>query len=362
MSASGIVEWMQRTVKGTCQGCKNLEEGVLAIAMALTRRVLPQSGKMFLENRVVKNWGDYREALEDWMAGRQKGNYFKPLGSSFVESNRGFKSGYGRDFGSVSGERSNSSGERESSGGVASYVTCFNCGEKGHRASECKKSSARPGGSGYAPRVVTCYNCGKIGYRSPECTVKKGVVSVKKEGVPRKMSVLINESKSGKSGNVAMGLVNGTKTEVLIDFGAELGSVPKALVPEQVVLCRDVLVKGYGGSEKSCKSFMSEFIIGGYRKAVRAIIDESETPGVSCIIPFSLTNGEESEAYKYAIQDYVSGENVNMNVLTRSMVRKEEELDKSEENVSVNDLWSVVTPESGSGSVRCRERVASPNP
>ncbi len=135
------------------------------------------------------------------------------------------------------------------------------------------------------------------------------------------------------------------------------------------MLCRDVLVKGYGGSEKSCKSFMSEFIIGGYRKAVRAIIDESETPGVSCIVPFSLTNGKESEAYKCAIQDYVSGENVNMNVLTRIMVRKEEELDKSEEeldkseeNVSVNDLWSVITPESGSGSVRCRERVASPNP
>ncbi len=212
------------------------------------------------------------------------------------------------------------------------------------------------------PRVVTCYNCGKVGHRSPECTVKKGVVSVKKEGVPRKMSVLINESKSGKSGNVAMGLVNGTKTEVLIDSGAELGSVPKALVPEQVVLCSDVLVKGYGGSEKSCKSFMSEFIIGGYRKAVRAIIDESEMPGVSCIVPFSLTNGEESEAYKCAIQDYVSGEKVNMNVLTRSMVRKEEELDKSEENVSVNDLWSVVTPESGSGSVLETVQGASSQP
>ncbi len=104
------------------------------------------------------------------------------------------------------------------------------------------------------PRVVTCYNCGKVGHRSPECTVKKGVVSVKKEGVPRKMSVLINESKSGKSGNVAMGLVNGTKTEVLINSGAELGSVPKALVPEQVVLCSDVLVK----------------VMVGVRRAVRA--------------------------------------------------------------------------------------------
>ncbi len=63
MTASSIVEWMQRTVKGTCQGCKSLDEGVLAIAMALTRRVLPQSGKMFLENRVVKNWGDYHEEM-----------------------------------------------------------------------------------------------------------------------------------------------------------------------------------------------------------------------------------------------------------------------------------------------------------
>ncbi len=82
-----------------------------------------------------------------------------------------------------------------------------------------------------------------------------------------------------------------------------------------------------------------------------AIIDESEMPGVSCIVPFSLTNGEESEAYRCAIQEYVAGESVTMNVMTRSMVRKEEELDKCEENVSVGDLWSVVTPESGSDSV-----------
>ncbi len=45
--------------------------------------------------------------------------------------------------------------------------------------------------------------------------------------------------------------------------------MPKALVPEGVVLCGDVLVKGYGGSEKSCKSFMCEFVIGSYRKVVR---------------------------------------------------------------------------------------------
>ena len=250
MSASSMVDWMQRTVKGTCQSCETLDEGVLAIALALTRRVLPQCGKMFMENRSIKSWGDYREALEDWMAGRQRGNFFKPLGSSFAEGNRSFKSrdsGYGRDWGSaIGGDRFSGGGDKErvSSERVSSYVTCFNCGEKGHRASDCKKSSVRPGGSGFVPRVVTCYNCGKVGHRSPECTVRKGVVSVKKEGVPIKMSVLRNGSKSGKLGNVAIGLVNGIRTEVLIDLGAELGSVPKALVPEQVVLFNDVLVKG----------------------------------------------------------------------------------------------------------------------
>ncbi len=202
--------------------------------------------------------------------------------------------------------------------------------------------SGRPGGSGFVPRV-TCYNCGKVGDKSTECTVKKNVMNAKKEGAPSKMSVLRSVNKSGKLGNVAIGLVNKVKTEVLIDSGAELGSVPKALVPEGVVLCGDVLVKGYGGSEKNCKSFMCEFVIGSYRKVVRAIRDESEMPGISCIVSFSLTNEEESEAYRCAIQEYVAGESVTMNVMTRSMVRKEEELDKCEEKVSVGDLWSVVT-------------------
>ncbi len=178
------------------------------------------------------------------------------------------------------------------------------------------------------------------------------------------MSVLINESKSGKSGNVAMGVVNGVRIEVLIDSGAELGSVPKSLVPENVVLCSDVVVKGFGSAEKCCKSFMSEFEIGGYKTVIRAIIDESELPGGSCIVPFSVTNGDEVEAYRRAISEYMSREQVKMNVLTRSMVREEKELDEGEENVGEKDLWCVVAPESGSSSASESVQNASsqPNP
>ena len=72
------------------------------------------------------------------MAGRQKGNYFKPLGSSFAEGGRSYKgreNSFGRDNGFGSG------GDRDKVGGerVSSFLTCYNCGEKGHRSSECKK-------------------------------------------------------------------------------------------------------------------------------------------------------------------------------------------------------------------------------
>ncbi len=174
---------------------------------------------------------------------------------------------------------------------------------------------------------------------------------MKKEASPKKMSVLWN-TKSGSAGNVAHGLVNGIKTEVLIDSGAELGSVPRAMVPKNVVLCNDVRVKGYGGSEKTYKSFMCEFVVGGYRKVVKTIIDECESPGVACIVPFTLVNEEEAAAYRSAVHEYVVGERVGMNVLTRNMVREERELDKNEADDSVIDWWSVVIPEGATDTVQ----------
>ncbi len=339
MTAGGIAEWLRRVVDGVFQGCKSIEECGLAIALALLRRVLPQCGKAFMETRKVSEWGELRESLEDWMSGREKGNFFRPLGGGPSENTRGYRA---RDN-SFGRENVRSGNDREKSSSAGGYLTCFNCGERGHRSTECKKEG-KTGGNGYGYRPPTCYSCGKVGHRSTECTARRGTAPVKKEVSPKKMSVLWN-TKSGSAGNVAYGLVSGVKTKVLIDSGAELGSVPRAMVPEDVVLCNNVRVKGYGGSEKTCKSFMCEFVVGGYRKVVKTIIDESESPGVACIVPFTLMNEEEAAAYRSAVSEYLVGGRVGMNVLTRSMVRREQELDKNETEENVIDWWSVVVPE-----------------
>ncbi len=338
-TAGGIAEWLRRVIEGVFQGCRSIEECRLAIALALLRRVLPQGGKAFMETRKVSEWGELRDSLEDWMSGREKGNFFRPLGGGPSDNTRGYRAREGY----VGRENVRSGYDKDRSSSVSGYLTCFSCGERGHRSTECKKEG-KTGGSGYVYRPPTCYSCGKVGHKSTECTVRKGAASVKREASPKKMSVLWN-TKSCSAGNVAVGLVNGVRTKVLIDSGAELGSVPRALVPKDVVLCNEVRVKGYGGSEKTGKSFMCEFVVGGYRKVVKTIIDESESPGVACIVPFTLVNEEEAAAYRCAVSECEAEERIEMNVLTRSMAREERELDRNETEDGVVDWWSVVIPE-----------------
>ena len=185
MTAGGIADWLLRVTKGMCQGSKSVEECMLAIALAVLRRSLPQSGKAFLEMRKIGEWGELREALEDWMSGRQRGNFYRLLGSGPSEVNRGYRgtvekeSWYGRTG------RAQGSGSGDKVGNTYGVVTCYSCGERGHRASECRREKQ---GSSYIARVPTCYNCGKVGHKSPECTAKKGTVTVKKEPNPTKMS------------------------------------------------------------------------------------------------------------------------------------------------------------------------------
>ncbi len=339
MTAGGLADWLLRVTKG---GCKGVEECMLAIALAVLRRNLPPSGKAYLEMRKIGEWGELREALEDWMSKRQKGNFYRPLGSGPSEVTRGYRSTTDKESWYGRGGRAQGGGLGDKVGGTYGGGTCYSCGERGHRASECRKE--RQVGSSYIARVPTCYNCGKVGHKSPECTAKKNTVTVKKEPNPTKMSML-RRTESGQAENVAYGLVNGMRTKVLIDSGAELGSVPKALVPEGIELCADVYVKGYGGTEKRYKSCMSELVVGGHVKRIRAIIDESESLGVACLVPVSLADDREAMAYREAIREYVSEDRAGVNVLTRSMVRRERELDECEEGLEEIVSWETVSPD-----------------
>ncbi len=109
---------------------------------------------------------------------------------------------------------------------------------------------------------------------------------------------------TGNCSNVAMGLVNGVCTEVLIDSGAELGSVPRALVPVNAQMCGEVIMKGSVGKEQMCESFMADFVVGGFYKRVRAIVDDDSHQGAACIVPFCVTDTQEYEAFASAIDEY----------------------------------------------------------
>ncbi len=189
MTAGGIVEWLRRVMEGVLQGCKNVGDCRVSIALALLRKVLPQGGKAFMETRKVSEWGELRDGLEDWMSGREKGNFFRPLGGGPSENNRGYhtRESY------VGRENVRSGNDRERNNNFSGYLTCFTCGERGHRSRECKKEGKV---GSYVYRAPTCYSCGKVGHRSIECTTKKGASPVKKEASPKKMSMLWNSFES----------------------------------------------------------------------------------------------------------------------------------------------------------------------
>ena len=120
------MDTISRLCKGLFQGAKTVEECTFALAMAITRQVIPSGGRVFMENRSINNLRDLRDCWCDWVSGRQKGNFYKMMGSS--------NGGDGVRLGKV---------VRDSGSGSRPVLTCFNCGEAGHRAVDCKEGGAR---------------------------------------------------------------------------------------------------------------------------------------------------------------------------------------------------------------------------
>ncbi|GKT18901.1 hypothetical protein ADUPG1_011400, partial [Aduncisulcus paluster] len=91
------------------------------------------------------------ETLED-----AKGYLEEPRRSRFTDK------GFGNHDHKTSVKTSSKPTRRDSKS-KSKDVTCFNCGKKGHYASECTSK---------AKKDVTCFNCGKQGHYASECTSK----------------------------------------------------------------------------------------------------------------------------------------------------------------------------------------------
>ena len=322
-SAGEVCEQILRVCRGVLQGCTTHEECVVSLATALTRKVMPQAGRVYLEGREIQSAEGLRDAWETWMSGRQKGNFYKPWMGDFVGERSGFRI-----------DRREGVTNRE--------VTCFSCGIKGHRAVDCRKGKS-PESSSRAVgfRSVTCYSCGKPGHRSTECTNKKVGAPVKKEG--DRVAKLVVE---GKKDNIAWGLVNGVRCKVLVDSGASVGVIPRELLPEGHEDCGEIHVESFHGTKKMHRSTVVTYEVGGVVRSKLAMIDERE--GVTSIVPVSLRDEEAVKAYAQAVAEYQleseaeARKEAEVKVLTRSQAKAEVELDKCEGNAEVEDLWCTV--------------------
>ncbi len=333
-TAGEIMEVIEKVSWGVIQGCESVKECAVAVATALTRNVIPPSGKVFLEGKKMERMEDLRDAWETWMAGRLRGNFYKPIGSSGGRSVSEFRrSSFGDDF------------STKVRGGTG-FITCFNCGERGHRSVECKKSS---GNGSVGARPLTCFNCGKAGHRSVRCPNRKV------GGVVKKVSKIVVGEK--RKGNIAWGRVNGVDCRVLVDSGAEVGVVPRAFVGRGAVECGELHISGVNGMTSVHQSTVVEFEVGGLRLAKLVMIDERDAEEVMCIVPFDIASAEESAAFKVAIEEardpgkMQGSQEVQVKVLTRSQARAEALSEVIDMDASYTDLWSVVEPEEAEGSV-----------
>ncbi len=317
-SPSQLTDWVDRVCRGVFQGASSVEDCVVKLALAYTRHFLPHDGRAFLRGRVINSMRDLCVCVEEWMASRQEGNFYRPRVSGGGSGSSGISRG---GFQRSSQER-NSVSSRSSNG---FQFTCYKCNEKGHRSFECPKSGI--GGRSSEPRKIVCYHCQKEGHIAPECPDKKQQPN-KKPGIPRKVSQL--RAGKGSSKNTVEGKVNGVKCKILIDSGADIAFVPRTLIGHDVNECGEVKVSGVYGGADTFSSTNVEFELAGEKVYKLAVIDEMSTEKL-CIIPFQLCNANECALFSRALHG------ANVNVLTRAQVSDERELDVNEVEI-VNEL------------------------
>ncbi len=329
-NAGDIHEFMRRMVSGLFQGCESVKDCEAVLAIAFTRHIMPLAGKTFLETRKLVTMADHLDAWETWLSGRQSGIFFRPRVSGYGGVGNG-------NFVKRMPDRSVSS----SNGGSGStfVFSCFGCGEKGHRLSECPKRVV----SGSNGGKIVCHTCGVEGHKSTDCPSKKGGAPKKSGSSDTKISMLSADRNVKK--NVISGRVNGKLCDILVDSGADVALVPRSVVGYDCVQCGDIKVSGAVGEPDVRASTKVVFEIDGVKLERLALIDENECERSMFIIPFDMCDEDQCKLFQSAIKRVGKERVSEVKVLMRAQECEERVLDTNDVDASAEDLWSVIEPE-----------------
>ena len=145
-------------------------------------------------------------------------------------------------------------------------LVCFKCGRSGHKAVDCWQASVsgqnRPSGSEGTGSKINCFTCGVEGHKSPQCPKnirgEKGGAYGGQEG---KAKPVLRIGTGGRTDTPQVaGLVNGIKTQILLDSGAGITLVPEVMVDGDQLTGERVAVRTFWASQRltlpiACVSF-----------------------------------------------------------------------------------------------------------
>ncbi len=93
LTAGQITEFIERLCRGVLQRGTSKEDCVVELALAYTRFVMPQDGRVFLRGRKIEKMKNLMVAWEEWLAGRQPGNFYHPRVSGYGSGSNSGRSG-----------------------------------------------------------------------------------------------------------------------------------------------------------------------------------------------------------------------------------------------------------------------------
>ena len=230
-------------------------------------------------------------------------------------------------------------------------VTCFKCGKIGHKAADCwKGSSGGPKGgtvpsTGVGPKIIICHTCGVEGHKSPQCP-RRGKGSNGAEVKPKPVKRVCEKQSIGVKMD---GTVNGHKTLILLDSGADISVVPADLVADSQLVREQVSVKAFGDSPAVLLPMADvKFTLGDISWSERvAVTPVSE--GASGEVLLSLDIKSERGLQIVLLANGVAQVDV-ARVTTRSQAKDEKEEEKKEVEF-VAECTPIVKPVVPNGHV-----------